>query len=50
MQDVNYLIRDLEIIRETLKSYKHDIEADFLRIDRLQKFITAASRTPEKKE
>ena len=39
MTDVNYLIRDLDILRVILQGSKDAVEADFLRIDRLQKFI-----------
>ncbi len=39
MKDVNYLIRDLDIIRVILQGSKDTVEADFLRIDRLQKYI-----------
>lgn len=42
-RNFNYLARDLDIIRVTLQSYKHDVDVDFQRIDRLQSFIRAAT-------
>ena len=39
MKDVNYLIRDLEIIGCILGQSQETVEADFLRIDRLKKYI-----------
>lgn len=45
--DVNYLIRDLDIIRVILESSKDAVSADFQRIERLQDFIrNAALQSP----